>query len=71
MKFKTYDEAEEKFYETNDCVSDDSDKEQARVERWLEDNSHEVEEDGENVRPVDDYEPADFTGASEDNGEGR
>ena len=33
MIFNSWKEAEEKFYETNDCISDDSDKEQARIEQ--------------------------------------
>jgi hypothetical protein len=35
----TIEEAEELFYQENDCISDDVDSEQARIERWIEDNN--------------------------------
>jgi hypothetical protein len=44
MKFKTWEDAEIEFYKLEDCLSDDPDKEQARVERWIEDNNHVIEE---------------------------
>lgn len=43
--FKSWEEAEEAFYKVNDCISDDSDKEGARVERWVEDCGHKVHEE--------------------------
>ena len=32
----TYEEAEDLYYKNHDCLSDDSDLEQARIERWCE-----------------------------------
>lgn len=34
----TFKEASAKFYEKFDCLSDDADKEEARIERWIEAN---------------------------------
>lgn len=44
MVFKTWKDAENEFYKTNDCLSDDSDKEQDRIMVWLEEFGHEVGE---------------------------
>jgi hypothetical protein len=44
MIFNSWEEAEEKFYKTNDCLSDDSDKEGARIEAWVEGCGHHVTE---------------------------
>ena len=38
----TIEEAEELFYQENDCISDDVDAEQARIDRWIEDNNIEI-----------------------------
>jgi hypothetical protein len=35
----TQEEADELFYQEHDCISDDVDSEQARIERWIEDNN--------------------------------
>jgi len=35
-KVMTAEEAEDLFYKTHDCLSDDVDKEMARIERWCE-----------------------------------
>ena len=43
--FTSWEEAEEAFYKTNDCASDDSDKEGARIEAWVEDMGYKVEEE--------------------------
>lgn len=45
MIFKTWEEAEEDFYTHNDCISDDVDTESARIERWVEDCGHKIEEE--------------------------
>jgi hypothetical protein len=45
MIFKLFKDAEDEFYKKHDCLSDDSDKEEARVMEWLESNGHVVEED--------------------------
>lgn len=45
MIFSTFKEAEDKYYENHDCQSDDRDVEEGRIMRWLESNSHVVEED--------------------------
>ena len=42
MTFKNWEEAEVYFYEHFGCESDDSDKENARVERWIEINGHKI-----------------------------
>lgn len=36
--FKTLKEAEEYFYKSFDCMSDDPDKENARIDEWIESN---------------------------------
>jgi len=38
----TSDEAEELFYQAHDCLSDDVDKEWARIERWCNENNIEI-----------------------------
>lgn len=38
----TLEDLEKKFYETHDCLSDDSDKEDARIDRWAEEMEYEV-----------------------------
>ncbi len=55
MIFDSWDEAEAKFYTTHDCLSDDAEREQARVERWVESNGHVVLEDNPDAikEPVD------------------
>jgi len=45
MIFNSWESAEEEFYKHNDCLSDDSDSEGARVERWIENCGHEVHEE--------------------------
>ncbi len=40
----TWEDAEDKYYETHDCNSDERDAEVARIERWVEDNGHKVNE---------------------------
>lgn len=35
----TQEEADELFYKSHDCISDDVDKEQARIDSWIEDNN--------------------------------
>ena len=35
-------ELDKLYYETHDCLSDDSDLEMARIDRWAEDNGIEV-----------------------------
>lgn len=44
--FTTYEEAEKAYYEENPGMplTDDSDKEEARFERWLESNGHSIME---------------------------
>jgi hypothetical protein len=32
-------QADKLFYETHDCLSDDPDKENARIDRWIGDNN--------------------------------
>lgn len=49
--FATWRDAEDAFYESHDCLSDDSDKEQARVERWVESEGHVVLEDNPDAYP--------------------
>ena len=34
----TQEEADELFYKENDCLSDDPDKENSRIDQWIEDN---------------------------------
>jgi hypothetical protein len=35
----TQEQADELFYKSHDCISDDPDKEHARIDRWVEDNN--------------------------------
>lgn len=44
MTFKTHEEAEKYFYEHFDCLSDDVDKEEARIMNWIESNNITIEE---------------------------
>ena len=43
--FSSWEDAETEFYKTHDCMSDDSDKEEARVERWIDEMGYEVIEE--------------------------
>lgn len=45
MIFNTFEEAEEAFYLTNDCISDDPDKEGDRIMDWIEGCGHELNEE--------------------------
>lgn len=38
-KVMTVEEAEDLYYSKNDCISDDADAEQGRIERWCEQNN--------------------------------
>lgn len=40
--FNTWADAEKIFDKEMGCLSDDVEKEEARLERWIEDNNHEV-----------------------------
>jgi len=42
--FETWTEATTAYYKTHDCMSDDSDKENTKVERWIEDMGYIVNE---------------------------
>jgi 5-bromo-4-chloroindolyl phosphate hydrolysis protein len=42
--FPSIEAAEDYFYKHFDCLSDDTDKEWARVERWISDNEIEIAE---------------------------
>lgn len=44
MIFKSWEEAEKLFDDEMGCISDDVDKEEARLMRWMESSGHEVEE---------------------------
>ncbi len=46
MMFNDWKDAEEKYYETHVCNSDDSDLEGAQVEKWVEQNGHGIISDG-------------------------
>ena len=35
----TQEEADELFYQEHDCISDDVDSEQARIDEWIDDNN--------------------------------
>lgn len=48
--FLTFKEAEAEFYKTHDVLSDDSDKEEARVIDWLTSNGYDVAEDNPDLR---------------------
>ena len=39
-EFKSVEEMEAEYYKTHDCLSDDSDEENARIERWVDDNNY-------------------------------
>jgi len=43
--FKTWKEAQEEYYKHYDCLSDDSDKENHRIEVWMELFGHELREE--------------------------
>jgi hypothetical protein len=38
----TQEEADELYYKENDCISDDVDAEQSRIDQWIEDNDIEI-----------------------------
>jgi len=44
LVFNTLEDAHDYFIETEGCESDDVDKEEARFERWLEDNNIKIRE---------------------------
>ena len=39
-EFHSVKEMEDTYYKTHDCISDDSDAETARIERWMNDNNY-------------------------------
>lgn len=51
MTFDTWSDAEDAYYAHHQCDSDDADKEQARVERWVESEGHVVLEDNPDAHP--------------------
>lgn len=43
--FKTFQEAQEAYYKTHDCISDDWEKEENAILRWIETNGYSISDE--------------------------